>query len=234
MIDLTELRTPDIFTALFHLSNLVAFLSFLLRDQMKLRITMGVSLLMQAAYYYSIPGGPLIDPLFWKIVSFLANLFIIVIFVHDNLDIGIPEYLRGLFTRLRVLSPGQFRKLVSKVARIEGQGQTILAEGQYPDKLYFLLRGEAQVGKGSAVTPIPSGTFLGEIAFLSGVPATATVTLSPGALAVAWNSAALQQMMDKNAAIDIAMRGFFNHDLAGKVARSMPIAAKQPAAAPGA
>jgi hypothetical protein len=50
------------------------------------------------------------------------------------------------------------------------------------------------------------------------------VVLDEGAECIAWNRAALLQLMKKDAAIDIAMRGFFNHDLAHKVARSVPIA----------
>ena len=59
-----------LFTALFHVSNLMAFLAFLLRDQLQLRLMMAVSLFLQGLYYYAIPGGPFFDPLFWKVVSF--------------------------------------------------------------------------------------------------------------------------------------------------------------------
>ncbi len=211
------------FVVLFHLSNLFAFVSFLLRDQMKLRLLMGLSLAMQAAYYFTIPGGPLFDSLFWKVVSFIANLGVILIILKDNLDVGIPTYLRNLFVRLKVLTPGQFRKLVAQTTRVEGHRQAILSEGMRPDRLYFLLEGEAHVIKNRQSTTIKAGTFLGEVAFLSDLPASATVILNPGAVAVSWRSEALHALMRKDAFIDIAMRGFFNHDLAMKVARSAPV-----------
>lgn len=215
----------SIFVLLFHFSNLMAFLAFLLRDQVQLRLLMGVSLFLQGLYYYSVPGGPLFDPLFWKVVSFLANIVMIALVFGGRLDFGIAEDLRPLFDRIAVLTPGQFRKLTARTVRVPGGGAAILTEGMKPDRLYYLLKGEAQIIKNRQTTTLQSGAFLGEIAFLSDLPASATVVLKEGAECIAWNRAALLQMMKKDAAIDIAMRGFFNHDLAYKVARSVPIAA---------
>ena len=96
----------------------MAFLAFLLRDQLQLRLLMGLSLFLQALYYYAIPGGPLFDPLFWKVVSFVANLVMIVLVFGGKLDFGIPEDLRILYDKMAVLSPGQFRKLISRTERI--------------------------------------------------------------------------------------------------------------------
>jgi hypothetical protein len=214
----------SIFVLLFHFSNLMAFLAFLLRDQLQLRLLMGVSLFLQGLYYYAIPGGPLFDPLFWKVVSFLANVVMIVLVFGGRLDFGIPEDLRPLFNKMAVLSPGQFRKLTARTVRVYGGSPAILTEGMKPDRLYYLLKGEAQIIKNRQTTNLHAGAFLGEIAFLSDLPASATVILTDGAECIAWNRAALLQMMRKDAAIDIAMRGFFNHDLAHKVARSVPIA----------
>ncbi len=150
----------------------------------------------------------------------------IVLVFGGRLDFGIPEDLRPLFDRMAVLTPGQFRKLTANTVRITGSnsGSAILTEGMKPDRLYYLLKGDAQIIKNRQTASIQSGAFLGEIAFLSDLPASATVVLGEGAECIAWNRAALLQLMKKDAAIDIAMRGFFNHDLAYKVARSIPIA----------
>ncbi len=214
----------NVFVLLFHLSNLLAFLAFLLRDQLQLRLLMAISLFLQAMYYYAVPGGPLFDPLFWKVVSFLANMVMIVLVFGGRLDFGIPQDLRALFDKMAVLTPGQFRKLTARTVRVTGGGSAILTEGMKPDRLYYLLKGDVQIIKNRQTVKLEAGAFLGEIAFLSELPASATVVLNEGAECIAWNRAALLQMMKKDAALDIAMRGFFNHDLAYKVARSVPIA----------
>ncbi len=213
----------SIFTVLFHTANLMAFLAFLLRDQLQLRILMAVSLFMQGLYYYSIPGGPLFDPLFWKVVSFAANLLMIVLVFGGRLDFGVPEDLRPLFNAIAVLTPGQFRKLISKATRVQADGVPILIEGERPARLYYLLKGEARISKQNHTSMLQPGIFLGEIAFLSGSSASATVTLEPNAECVAWKSADLKQLMQRDSAINIALRGVFNSDMAGKLATSLPL-----------
>lgn len=217
-----------IFTALFHVSNLMAFFAFLLRDQLQLRLLMAVSLFLQALYYFALPGGPLVDPLFWKIVSFLANLSMILLVFGGMLDFGVPQDLRELFDKIRVLSPGQFRRLVKQSRRVSLTDVPLIIEGQRPDNLYYLLSGNALLNKGGMLRTLPAGQFLGEIAFLNSSPASATVSLEEGAQCIAWDAEWLKTLMRKDRAIDIAMRGVFNHDLAAKVANSLPLP-RQPA-----
>lgn len=217
------MTAATIFTALFHVSNLMAFFAFLLRDQLQLRLLMAVSLFLQALYYFAIPGGPLIDPLFWKIVSFLANLGMILLVFGGTLDFGIPQDLRGLFDKIRVLSPGQFKRLVKQSRRVNPTGIPLIVEGKHPDNLYYLLSGNASLNKGGMLRTLPAGQFLGEIAFLNSSPASATVTLEPGSECIAWDAEWLKGLMRRDKAIDIAMRGVFNHDLAAKVANSVPL-----------
>jgi Cyclic nucleotide-binding domain len=214
-----------LFTILFHVSNLMAFLAFLLRDQLQLRLLMAVSLFLQGLYYYVIPGGPFFDPLFWKIVSFLANVLMIVLVFGGRLDFGIPSDLRGLYDKISVLTPGQFRKLIKIATRTVASDQPLLQEGQRPDKLHFLLKGNASITKGQSSHTMAPGVFLGEIAFLNGAAASATVRLGENSECVTWPSHALKSMMQRDKALDIAMRGIFNHDLAAKVASSIPMSA---------
>jgi hypothetical protein len=217
------LTATTIFTALFHVSNLMAFFAFLLKDQLQLRLLMAASLFLQALYYFALPGGPLIDPLFWKVASFFANLAMIILVFGGSIDFGIPEDLRGLFNKISVLSPGQFKKLTRQATRVTATGQPILIEGEKPRHLYYLLKGEAQLSKAGVTRILQAGQFLGEIAFLNSSRASATVTPKPGAECIAWDADALKALLRNDKAIDIAMRGTFNHDLAAKVASSMPI-----------
>jgi hypothetical protein len=211
-----------LFTVLFHVSNLMAFLAFLLRDQLQLRLMMALSLFLQGMYYYAIPGGPFVDPLFWKVVSFLANMLMIVLVFGGRIDFGIPPDMRGLYDRISVLSPGQFRKLVKLSKRTTASASPLLVEGQRPTELHYLLKGHCSIAKGNAAFPIGAGVFLGEIAFLNTAPASATVRLAEGAECATWNSEDLKSLMRRDKAIDIAMRGVFNHDLAAKLASSVP------------
>jgi Cyclic nucleotide-binding domain len=221
------LNPTFLFTALFHISNLMAVLAFLLRDQLQLRLLMAVSFFLQGLYYFAIPGGPFFDPLFWKIVTFLTNSLMIVLMFGGRLDFGIPADLRSLFEKIHVLTPGQFRKLIKSSTRSVETDQPLLVEGQRPDKLHYLLKGQASITKGQTRHTVAAGIFLGEIAFLNGTEASATVQLQDGAECVTWDSHTLQMLMHKDKSLDIAMRGIFNHDLATKVANSVPLSMMQ-------
>jgi Cyclic nucleotide-binding domain len=212
-----------LFTILFHMSNLMAFLAFLLRDQLQLRLLMGVSLVLQALYYYAIPGGPLYDPLFWKIVSFAANMLMIVLVFNGRIDFGIPADLRGLYDKIAVLNPGQCRKLLKQSFRTSAGPMPLLVIGEKPKDLHYLLRGTAIIHKSGSTHLMQSGVFLGEVAFLNNTTASATVTLQPDSECLSWNAETLKILMEKDRAIDIAMRGLFNLDLAAKVAGSIPL-----------
>ena len=221
------MSVTTIFLIFFHISNLMAFLAFLLRDQLQLRLLMAVSLFLQGLYYYSVPGGPLFDPLFWKIVSFIANVAMIVLLFGGKIDFGIPEDMRSLFHKVAVLTPGHFRRLLAGSKRTKASHTPILFEGQHPQELHFLLRGQAEIAKGTSRHLIGPDIFLGEIAFITGSAASATVRLLDGAECVTWDSVKLKSLMGRDKAIDIALRGLFNSDLATKVAGSVPLTPEQ-------
>lgn len=218
-----SLNSEAVFSTLFHISNLMAFLAFLLRDQLQLRVMMAISFFLQGLYYYALPGGPLMDPLFWKVISFVANMFMIFLVFGGNLDFGIEADLRELFNKISVLKPGQFRKLVSPTKRTGPDRNAILTEGQPASELHYLLKGEAEIAKAGETHTVKAGVFLGEVAFLNGTPASATVRLRDGGECLTWESQALRSLMKSDGNIDIALRGVFNRDLAAKVAASMPI-----------
>jgi len=210
-----------LFPFIFHFGNAIALLGFLLRDQVKLRAILAVSFTLQGFYYYFVPGGPLYDPLFWKVMLTGVNVLMIVALVRDRLPYGVDADLLPLFRQFSVLTYGQFRRLVKPTQRIHGGGSApILVHGQRSTALYYLIAGTASVHKHGKTIPIGAGNFLGEISFLTHHGATATVTLDEGADCLAWPAAELSTMLEKDAALDIAMRGLFNHDLASKVSAS--------------
>jgi hypothetical protein len=68
---------------------------------------------------------------------------------------------------------------------------------------------------------VQPGTFLGEIAFVSGGNATADVLLAPGVSRYyRLAGRAAQALLLRDDQIDITLRGLINHDLAHKVAAS--------------
>jgi len=98
--------------------------------------------------------------------------------VQDRLSLRLPEadreLLRSVLTGLddaqiaRLLLAGEFCDIA--------HGTTLAKEGEPLERLYFLCAGRVDVTIGSrAVSNLERGNFVGEVAFLTEKPATATV-----------------------------------------------------------
>lgn len=207
----------------YNVGNLMAFLAFWPRDILQLRWFMAWSMGLLSIYFYALPGGPILNALLWMVPTFLVNIWMIIVIYRERIDHGITDDLRPLYNKIAVLTPGQFRKLTAESVRVSGDDKAILIEGQLSRQLHFLLKGEAVLQKGKSFHRIQSGAFLGEVGFITNTSASGTVRLVENAECLSWESSALLGLMKKDMAIDIAMRGIFNHDLAAKLAGSIPL-----------
>ena len=204
---------------LFHIGNAITLIAFLFRDQIQLRAVMALSMVLQALYYIWLPGGPWFDPLLWKVLTAAVNIVMIVFLFRDRFGFDIDAELRPLYEAIRVLNPGQFRRLVKVSSRVSGP-RPILQRGVRPHELFYLVKGAAIVEKDGRRLVVGPGAFLGEIAFLSGDTATADVRLEAGTEAIVWPVRELRALMARDGSIDIGVRGVLSHDLAMKTARS--------------
>lgn len=205
---------------MFHVANAIALIAYLFRDQVHLRLVVILSMALQAIYYLLISsGGPLFDPLIWKILTIVLNIGMIGLLFRDRLRFGIDDEVRPFFEAIDVLSPGQFRRLLSTAARVPGP-MTLTQRGVRPGSLFYVLSGAAEVNKDGRRLNVGAGAFIAEIAFLTGGLATADVSLQAGARVLQWDVERLRALMRKEKAIDIALRGLLSRDLAVKTSQS--------------
>ncbi len=208
---------------IYNLGNFFAFIAFWPRDILQLRWFMACSMGLLSVYFFALPGGPILNALFWMVPTFIINVVMIMQHHRERRDHGIADDVRPLYEKIAVLTPAQFRKLIAIASRTSGQGAKILTEGKPSGQLHFLLSGQAKLEKGSKAHKIESGTFLGEVSFINQTVASGTVVLADASECLSWDSRVLADLMKRDMAIDIAMRGIFNRDLAAKVANSVPL-----------
>jgi len=95
------------------------------------------------------------------------------------------------------------RKELSEIASIAdeidfGAGKELIREGERGREFFVLLDGNAQVTKdGSEVNSLGSGDFFGEIALVSKVPRSATVTTTSDVRALVVTDRAFRALMDR-------------------------------------
>ena len=196
----------------------VAALAF--RDQLKLRLLLLVS--TGLTLMTVLLAAPLMwDTLFWNVVNWLINGWVTVQIVLDRTHIGLSGEEERLFDVFDSLTPGEFRKLVrSATWHTAAEMQVLTREGVVPARLYYVLDGAIEIIKGDRTGSLAGGTFIGEIAFVRGTPASATVSVGPGARYIEWDTGKLKAMLDRHHHLRVAVTHLLSADMAVKIARA--------------
>lgn len=208
------------FDAVGHLSFGLTALSFLMRDIMLLRILAIVSGVLGIAYNYLIPEGPLWLVIFWLFVFLLINAARIVMLFLERRRVTFSEEERELYqTVFRHFAPVEFMKLM-RLAEwgSEPEGVVLATQAEALADLKLIYNGEVAVEKdGKEIARSRDGTLIGEISYIHGGAATATVrTLRPTRY-VSWPKDELRKLLKRNPTMDVAMGTVFNVDLVQKL-----------------
>ena len=206
---------------MLHLAALVSVAALLFRDQIRLRAVLLVSIALALANNYDGSDAPDWEDLCWNSVLFTSNLVVLVQLMLERTHIGLDGEQRALFDALGLLTPGEFRALLRLATwHTAGPSEEITREGERPGALYYVLTGGLFIVKGDRTIPYGACTFIGEIAFLRGGPASATVRLAPGSRYVAWPVARLDRRIAGREELRHAVTRLISHDMALKVGRA--------------
>ncbi|MFN8831832.1 MAG: hypothetical protein ACK50Q_07945 [Labrys sp. (in: a-proteobacteria)] len=204
-----------------HIGAILYLAGFLFRDQLTLRGLIIAGDFVYILYFYFAPETPLWGGIFWSVMFTIANIWMIGVIVAERMHFRLSPIERRLFDLLESLSPGQFRDLIRiGTSGIATAPVTITAERLPLDRLYFVLDGTVLIEKNGRQALTAPQTFIGEIAFLLARPATATVSLEPGASYFVWESAALRALLEAKPALNHALTSAMNKKLAQKVANA--------------
>lgn len=130
-------------------------------------------------------------------------------------------------TRLVEAMPADVdRRTVRRLLRLAQQGTSeagaqLTTAGMRPERLYFLTDGVAQVERdGRIVAVCGPRDFIGEMSFISGEPANATVVAAKPLRFYTFDQARLRRAVESDADIRRALEACFNRNLSGKLART--------------
>jgi hypothetical protein len=196
---------------------------FMVRDELALRLLVAGGLGCDAVFYGLRP-----DPILQSVLSNLGlvfiNLALIVLILSERTRWRMSADDRALFDHFPTLTPGQFRRLRSLMTRHAEESNTQLAwEGKPVEDLMLVFSDRILIAKAGQGFPIAGPAFVGEIAFLTGAPSSADVTLPEGGTVVRLPVAALKQQMARKPALSNALVALFGQELARKVADSVPM-----------
>lgn len=210
-----------IFDIIGHLSFGLSALSFLMRDILLLRVLAIISGILGIGYNYFIPEGPLWLVISWLFVFLLINLGRIVMLYLERRSVSFTDEERELYqTLFSKFVPVEFMKVIRLAEWHDGREGDVLATENRPlDDLKLIYNGEVAVEQsGRETATAKDGTFIGEMSYIHGGDATATVRVARPTRYVSWPKENLRKLLRRNPAMDVAMGTVFNVDLAQKLA----------------
>ena len=179
----TALFAIGFFQALGHLSFILLATSFLLRDILHLRLVAIVAATSNAVFSYYGLASPNLIVVFWQAVFVAINTVWSISLIRQRRGISFTDEERELYgTIFRAFPPLEFMKLM-RIARWEvaKDGETLVHSDAELDDVMLIYNGEAEVAlRDGATRRLRDGAFIGEMSFIRGGSATATVqTVQP-------------------------------------------------------
>jgi hypothetical protein len=202
-----------------HVSYLLIAISYYLTNMYWLRLTAVVGLSLEIVYF-QFSGGALHTGIAWDVVFIAINAYQIYWLVAEHRSLKAMEdahlLCQGVFAGF---TNSQLARLVKAGAwRTFEAGAKITSEGQPVSELVLLCRGQAAVEThGHVVAHLRGGAFVGEMAFVSGNPASATVTVEHTSRAFVFDMAKLRKLIDNDDLAAAAMHRVIGRDLADKL-----------------
>lgn len=209
---------------LVYLGFVCGFLGFLARDELRLRSLLLSASVLYLFYYYHVTGTPLWESVISNAILGAVNLGMIVVIALERTTLAMSQTTEALFRHFPMLTPGQFRRVL-KTARVlvADEPVTLTRQGAQVNRLWYVHHGAVHVDKAGNGVRVDEPIFVGELAFITGAPASASVVVEAGAQYLEWDAAALRALIRKSSRLNVALQAQFNADLVRKVTRSTPM-----------
>jgi hypothetical protein len=202
-----------------HISYLLIAISYWLTEIFWLRVVAVVGLSLEILYFWH-SGGDLRTGIGWDLIFILINLYQVYRLVKDRLSLRLPESDRELLRRvLTGLDDSQIARLLNAGAFCDlTNGTTLARENEALKTMFFICSGRARVMIGGRdVSRLEKGSFVGEVAFLTDKPATATVIAEDDVRALAFDGNVLRQFFHKETEVAGLIYQLLGRELANKI-----------------
>ncbi len=207
-----------------HAAFALTAVSFLFRDMLVLRALAIASGLIGIVYNYILPVGPLWIPIFWVSIFVMINAYRLIGIYIERRQVNFSDEELELYqTMFQNFSAVEFMKMmrIGTWHTVEA-GYEFTHQGDVLDELTLIYNGEVEVEvNGEVVSHVRDGTLIGEISFIKGGPATATVTATTSGTGtcryLVWSKTELQNLLRRNPTMDISMKTVFSMELIKKI-----------------
>jgi CRP-like cAMP-binding protein len=202
-----------------HVSYGLIAISYWLTDIFWLRVVAVVGLALEI-FYFTLSGGDLRTGIGWDLIFIVINLYQLSRLVRERLSLRLPEKDRELLRKaLTGLNDAQIARLLGAGTLCNlADGTTLAEENRELEKLYFICDGRVMVSiAGRDVAHLKEGNFVGEVAFLTERPATATVVTASPVRALAFERETLKRFFRNETEVAGLIYQLIGRELAHKI-----------------
>ncbi len=188
---------------------LVAF-SLLAKDILWLRVLSVVSSCCAIIFNYNAAAMPLWTPIRWNLFFISLNIYHISKILLAKKKVILTEKQEEIYQWFfRDLSKVEFHKFINAGHFENVKANTVLtSEGKEVHDLWLIYSGKIDVLKNQVkVSELKDGQFLGEMSFLSNLPATATAITHFDTEVIRWNQKDLKTLLAKSPSLIYSLQG---------------------------
>ncbi len=205
-----------------HLASVLTLFAYLVKDMLWLRALTVLASIAGIIFNYFVPATPLWAVIYWNLVFIVINVVQIIIIIKNRSDVSFTDEERELYeTLFKNFEPFEFMKLLRIGKWIEAkQGEALTIEAEPVDNIILIYNGRLSVEiGGQRVGEVKDGSLIGEISFITGGPATATVRALEKTRYVAWPKDEMRRLLNRNPTMRFAMDSVFSKELSKKLTR---------------
>ena len=208
-----------------HLASILTMAAYLLKDILWLRLLTILSCIAGIAFNYFVPATPLWSVIYWNLLFAAINIGQIAILIRERTGIHFTEEEKELHdTLFKNFAPFEFMKLMRIAKWLEAkQGEVLAVEKKSLNAVMLIYNGLVGVeANGQELARLKDGNFIGEVSFITGGDATATVRALQPTRYIAWPKDAISQLLNRNPSMRFAMQSMLSTDLTKKLMRRAP------------
>lgn len=156
---------------------------------------------------------------FWNVLFFGINSFQIARLLRERRNIELPAELTDLYQRVFTSMSSREFLMFWNMGRTERrEGDQMIREGEHQRELVLVLSGIFNVVKGrEVIARLTRGSFIAEMSFLTGDPASADVFANGAVEYIVWNQEKLRNLNQINPQLFIKIQNVLAKDLADKI-----------------
>ncbi len=208
-----------------HLASILTMAAYLLKDILWLRSLTILSCFAGIAFNLFVPATPLWTVIYWNILFAIINVVQVAIIIKQRSGVHFTEEEKELHdTLFKNFAPFEFMKLMRVGKWLEAkQGQILATEEKPIDSVMLIYNGLVGVEtNGKEVATLKDGNFIGEMSFVTGGAASATVKALLPTRYIAWPKDAISQLLNRNPSMRFAMQAMLSTDLSKKLRHRAP------------